>query len=391
MQFDQVLKALDRPTRGDLKLTLAELADAYDKGFARNFRGSLEDQAPAFRFSAIVLDAMLGRREHDLSGIVRDLGTVSAALDRDPPRLASFLENFNVFARSLAVEREALGRTIEELPRTLEATGPALDSLNASFPAVRRLAQGARPGVRSSGPAIRALRPLVAQLRGLVSENELRGLSRSLRNATPNLVSLSGSTVPFLEQLRPLASCVNEVTLPWSRDTVPDPNFPARGPVFQTGVKWLPGAAGESRSFDANNQWFKVLGSGGIETFQLGEGFFGTSALPIAGVNPPKPRSRPPLRPEEPCENQQTPDLRTSVGPPPKRVAVDWNSPETKLRAARSRETALVWMQQVIKDSGMNAKVVDKDATLDQIRAIAGRTGRLDQLSKLKRDLVVKK
>ncbi len=391
VQFDQVLKTLDKPTRDDLRLTLGELAKAYDAGFAKNFNATLEDQAPAFRFTSIVLDAMQGRRERDLSGIVRDLGTVSAALDREPPRLRSFLENFNVFARSLAVEREALGQTIEELPRTLEASGPALDALNVSFPAVRRLASGALPGVRTSGSAIAALRPLVTQLRGLVSENELRGLSRSLRAATPNLVALSGSTVPFLEQIRPLASCVNNVTLPWSRDTVPDPNFPARGPVFQTGVKWLPGAAGESRSFDANNQWFKVLGSGGVETFQLGEGFFGTSALPIAGVNPPKPAGRPPLRPEEPCENQQTPDLRTRVGAAPRKVKADWDSPAAKLRYAKSRETALVWMKHVVKDSGMDATVLDTDATLADIQAIARQAGRSDQLSKLRRDLVVKK
>ena len=391
VQFDQVLKTLDKPTRDDLRLTLGELAKAYDKGLAPNFRKTLEDQAPAFRFTSIVLDAMQGRRERDLSGIVRDVGTISAALDREPPRLRSFLENFNVFARSLAVERQALGDTVEELPRTLAAASPALDALNAAFPAARRLARGALPGVRSSGPAIAALRPLVTQLRGLVSKGELRGLSASLQSATPSLVALSRSSVPFMQQLRPLSSCVNETILPWSEDTVPDPNFPARGPVFQTGVKWLPGAAGESRSFDANNQWFKVLGSGGVETFQLGEGFFGTSALPIAGVNPPKAKSRPPLRPEVACETQQTPDLRTVVGEPPARVKADWKSPAAQTRLAKSRETALIWMEQVMKDSGMDAKLVDEDATLADIQAIAREAGRLDQLGKLRRELVVAK
>ena len=391
VQFDQVLKALNRPVRDDLKLTLSELAKAYDKGFAKNFNATLEDQAPAFKFSAIVLEALLGRREHDLSGVVRDLGTVSAAIDRSPPRLESFLVNFNTFARSLAVEREALGQTIEELPRTLAAASPALDALNAAFPDVRRFAVEARPGVRSSGPAIAALRPLVAQLRGLVSEDELRSLSRALSEATPNLAGLSRASVPLLEQIRPLSSCVNNVTLPWSRDTVPDPNFPARGPVFQTGVKWLPGVAGESRSFDANNQWFKVLGSGGVETFQLGEGFFGTSALPVAGVNPPKPKSRPPLRPDVACETQETPDLRSLPGAPPQRVKADWKTPEAQRRLAKSRATALVWMRDVLKDAGLDMQLVDKDATLADIQALARRAGRLDQLKLLDRKLVVKK
>ena len=171
---------------------------------------------------------------------------------------------------------------------------------------------------------------------------------------------------------------------------MPDPNFPARGPVYQTGVKWLPGVAGESRSFDANHQWFKVLGSGGVETFQLGEGFFGTAALPIAGVNPPNPQSRPPLRPEEPCENQQTPDLRTVVGAAPRRVKADWSSPEAQLRLAKSRESAVAWMQQVVEDTGMDATLIDKDATLADIQSIARRAGRAGQLGRLRRELVVK-
>jgi hypothetical protein len=315
---------------------------------------------------------------------------VAAAVDRDPPRLASFLENFNRFSQSLSVERDALGRTVEELPRTLAAATPAFDSLNDAFPAVRTLAVRALPGVRSSGPAIAATRPLVAQLRGLVSENELRGLSRSLRTATPALVSFTKSGVPLMKQFRLLASCVNEVTLPWANDTVPDPNFPAKGPVYQTGVKWLPGLAGESRSFDGNGQWFKVLGSGGVETFQLGEGYFGTAPLPIAGVNPPKPKARPPLRPEVPCETQERPDLRTVVGAPPKKVDTNWKSPAVLARYAKARETAMVWMRDVLKDTGMDVKLLDDDATLEDIQALARKTGRLDQLDKLTRKLVKK-
>ena len=392
VQFDQVLKALNRPVREDLRTTLAELAIAYDKGFARSFNKSLEDQAPAYRFSAIVLEAMLGRREHDLSGVVRDLGTVSAAIDRSPPRLESFLVNFNKTSRALAIERDALGRAVEELPRTLEAATPALDALNDSFPAVRTLAVRALPGVRSSGPAIAALRPLVTQLRGLFSEEELRGLSRTLRRATPSLVTFAEAGVPLMGQLRPLASCVNEVTLPWANDTVPDPNFPAKGPVYQTGVKWLPGLAGESRSFDGNGQWFKVLGSGGTETFQLGEGYFGTAPLPNAGVNPPTPAGgRPPLRPEVACETQQPPDMRTSVGDPPTKIKSDWGSPAVQARYAKARESALVWMADVLERSGMDAKLLDTDATLEDIRALAASTGRLDQLDRLDRKLVVKK
>ncbi|MEA2126305.1 MAG: phospholipid/cholesterol/gamma-HCH transport system substrate-binding protein, partial [Solirubrobacteraceae bacterium] len=304
VQLDEVLKALDFDTRSNLQLTLGELGKAFDAGLAKAFDKSLPDQAPAFKFSAIVAEALLGRRPHDLSGVVRDFGTDAAALDRSPPRLKSLLENFNIFAHSLAIENDNLAATVGELPRTLAAATPALDSLNAAFPSVRRFAISALPGVRSSGPAVAALRPLVAQLDGLVSERELRGLSRDLRAATPGLVRLSTRSVPLWHQLRPLASCLNNTVLPWSQDTVPDAAFPETGPVYQSAVKWLPGLAGESRSFDANGPWFKVLGSGGVETVQLGNGLLGLPLFPVEGVNPPQPAARPPLQPGVPCETQ---------------------------------------------------------------------------------------
>jgi virulence factor Mce-like protein len=384
VQFDQVLKALKRPTREAAQQTLGELSKAYDAGFAREFNASLEEQAPAFKFAAIVSEAMLGRRPHDLSGVVRDLGTVSQALDASPPRLKSFIENFDRFAASLAVERDNLQATVSELPRTLDAAGPAFDSLNAAFPSVRRFAVGALPGVRSSGPAIAALRPFVAQMRGLVSAGELRGLTADLRGATPGLVGLAEGSVPLLGQLRPLASCFTNVTVPWSRDTVPDDRFPASGPVYQEGVKWLPGLAGESRSGDANGQWFKVLGSGGVETVQLGQGLFGTSLFPILGVNPPKPASRPPLRSDVPCETQETPDLRTKAGAPPQRMKIDRNAPGVQARYAKAREVAILELREQLRKAGIDTPVLEEDATRVTVEGLARRAGNLGQLELLR-------
>jgi phospholipid/cholesterol/gamma-HCH transport system substrate-binding protein len=381
VQLDQVLKALNFSTRENLQLTLGELGKAMDAGLAKEFDKSLPDQAPAFKFSAIVAEALLGRRPHDLSGVVRDFATSAAALDRSPPRLKSLLENFNIFAHSLAIENDNLAAAVGELPRTLAAASPALDSLNASFPAVRRLAVDALPGVRSSGPAVAALRPLVAQLDGLVGADELRGLSRDLRAATPGLVRLSTRSVPLWQQLRPLASCINNVILPWSKQTVPDAAFPETGPVFQSAVKWLPGLAGESRSFDANGPWFKVLGSGGVETVELGNGLFGVPLFPVEGVNPPAPSARPPLRPDVACETQEVANLETIPGNAPAATKVDTTSPAFKERYEQSKLSAIAYLRDQLKRSGSDIKVSDQDATPAMIDALAKRAGNEAQLA----------
>ena len=115
-----------------------------------------------------------------------------------------------------------------------------------------------------------------------------------------------------IEQLRLVASCTDNVLVPFGNSTVPDKVFKASGPVYEELAKFLPGLAGESRSFDANGQWFKVLGTGGPETVSLGDGLFGTSLFLLEGVNPPPQRSRPPLQPGTACETQQPPDLSSN-------------------------------------------------------------------------------
>jgi phospholipid/cholesterol/gamma-HCH transport system substrate-binding protein len=225
--------------------------------------------------------------------------------------------------------------------------------------------------VRTSGPTIDVLMPLIVQLRGLVSPFELQGLSADLRGTIPALAELATDSVRLLEEVRAAASCQNEVILPWSKDRIDDPNFPAQGRVFEEAVKWLPGIAGESRSFDANGPWFKVLGSGGVETFQLGEDppLFGQALFPFLGSNPPKPRGRPPLKQDVPCETQEQPDLRTRPGPPPQRVATAANTSATRASQAKARRVAIDTLQAQLLRSGSKVKVLDRNATAADIEA----------------------
>ncbi len=373
VQLDQVLKALKKDTRADLREALAELFRAYSDDAGKSFNASLEFQPDAYRFSTRVNKALLGKNPHDLSNYIRDQGTVAAALDRNPGQLKALITDFNRFAGALAREQGALQAAVSELPRTLRAATPALDALNAAFPDVRRLAVGAVPGVRSTGPALTALQPLIVQLRGLVSKPELRGLTADLRSSTPPLTRFAKQSVPLLDELRQFSSCANTQIIPTGNDTVPDPNFPADGPSYQEFFKVFTALAGESRSHDANGSFFKVLGTGGVETFTLGSGLLGAAASPIIGTNPPKANRRPPLRGDVPCETQQQPDLRTIPGRGPARVANNQTSPAALKRTELAKQVALDEMAAKLKTEGIDVKPVNQDATLDQLKKAAGR------------------
>jgi hypothetical protein len=106
---------------------------------------------------------------------------------------------------------------------------------------------------------------------------------------------------------------------------------------------------------------------------QFEPGVFGTTALPLMGVNPPKPQARPPLRNDVPCENQQPPDLRsTAVAPPPQRK-VNTSNPAFKARWAKVRQYGMDLMKLSLRREGLadRFKVVDRDITKADLKGLA--------------------
>jgi hypothetical protein len=144
-----------------------------------------------------------------------------------------------------------------------------------------------------------------------MSRAELRGLLGDLRPAVPALARLTRGSTPLLKEVRLASSCQNEVVLPWTQLKIDDPAFPTKRNVGDESTKFLPGIAGESRSGDANGQWFRVLLIGGQYAYPEPGGTILQSASPL-GVNPPPPAQLArPYRPDVPCETQEKPDLRS--------------------------------------------------------------------------------
>ncbi len=367
VQFTDVLKALKSDVRADLRRTFAELSQTQANGGADALRRSLDSQPAAYKFSAIVSEALLGEKPGDLGRFLAGQATVAGALDRDPAALQGLVVNFNTTAAALASEEANLRASLRELPRTLRVALPTLSALNTAFPSVRSFSRAALPGVRSTSGTVDAVLPLVRQLRGLVGTDELRGLSRDLRTATPPLASLARTAVPLLGELRAVASCTNEVLVPFGNSTLPDPNFPAKGRVFEELPKSLVGLAGESRSSDANGQWFKVLGTGGVETVTLGNGLFGSVGAALEGVNPPATPKVPELNADAPCENQEPPDLRTIAGQAPASVKDGKGTEKVLERTAKAQATAVEVLRDQLKAQGNDIKVLDKAATKEQL------------------------
>jgi hypothetical protein len=241
--------------------------------------------------------------------------------------------------------------------------------------------------VRSSGPALTAGIPFVKQARGLVSENELRGLTRDARPLVPRLSRLTRGSQPLFEQVRSASSCQNEVIMPWTRLKVPDPNFPANGPVYQESVQFLPGIAGESRNGDANGQWFRVLGANGVNTYEDG-GIFANTLFPLLGANPPKSKE-PPIRYDQPCENQEVPNLATEAANPPTRVRSSQAGTNKTLESLANIQ-AIEWLSTQLKAQGLTTRARAAAEKALAMRESLGLVGKSLGLVKGKLGLVTK-
>jgi phospholipid/cholesterol/gamma-HCH transport system substrate-binding protein len=324
VQLDQVLTTLQADVRTNLQVFLKEFGAALsDHGGAEGFQELYRTSPGAFKYTSQVNEAFLGTEPHDLSGVIRNFDKVARALVQNEEQLKDLVTNFRIFAGSFAAQDESLEQAIAELPQVIDASRPAFANLNASFPALRAFAREALPGVRNTPETLDAATPLLHQVRRLVSKRELRGLVKDLRPTIPQLAKLSKRTIPFLEQSRALASCFNQVVIPWSNDTVDGgssyPHTPV-GPVYKETGYGLVGIAGESRSGDANGQYIRVQGAGGLNTVQLpatetSPPQVGVLQQPLLGQMPTiESSAKPDFKPDVPCETQEPPDM--SAGPP---------------------------------------------------------------------------
>jgi ABC-type transporter Mla subunit MlaD len=372
VQFDQVLTSLQSGTRQNLQVLLQQFGTALKKG-GKSYNASIQYWLPAYKYSAVVAHDALGIDPHDLSNAINDQGTVSGAINTHPQVLQNLITNFNGTAAAFARENVSLSNAVAELPKTLAAAIPAFHALNAAFCSgaevpncapgpLPQLAKALIPGVKSTGPMIDASLPFITQLRYLVSPSELRGLTADLAKTVPALSNLTRESVPLMANgVRPASSCVSNVVIPWTKLTINDPNFdasngfPAR-PVYVEAVDYLPGLAGESRNFDANGPYVRILGTGGTLTYSLQPGLLGQSLSPLQGEQPQSPpgQKSPPLEPSVACETQPPiTDLSTPTGGPPQQQSSGLGAPGASLRWESAAAAAIPAVKSIASLSGL--------------------------------------
>lgn len=322
VQLDEVLTALQRPTRGDLQTLLQEFSKGLADGGAEGLNQSFKYSGNAFKNSSIVNKALQGEQPNDLSKLIRGQQRVFAALDRNEVQLKDLITNFNITNAALASQSANLTATVRELPRVLAIARPALFNLNIALPATRELAKALIPGLQATPATVNAAidSGWITQTRKLLSQQELQGLAAQLQPTVASAASTTASSIKFLPQANNVSLCFSKVLLPAGDIKIQANNgYPANLVSGAENYKefWysLVGLSGEGASFDGNGQLTRFQTGGGATQYtwgkqnQVGDQQFANGLVAPVASRPSYPGKPPPFKSNVPCYKNPLPSV----------------------------------------------------------------------------------
>jgi ABC-type transporter Mla subunit MlaD len=193
VELDEILRAVDKPTRTALQRFVKGLAAATDeRGPDLNAAlGNLQPVAGQTTDLMTVLDSQRGA----VRRLIADTGTVFAALGQRRGELQGLVTAGDRVLRATARRNRELAETVEILPTTLREARPTLRDLEL-------LVGDATPVVRDLRPAARALGPTLTDTVALAPE--LEGLFRDVDRVIDVADTALPATTRFVDAARPV-------------------------------------------------------------------------------------------------------------------------------------------------------------------------------------------
>jgi phospholipid/cholesterol/gamma-HCH transport system substrate-binding protein len=334
VQLDRILNSLTTDPRRNLQTLLqgygaalnapaSPAQDRYQDPSVRGLTGgqalnlSLKYSPAAFEASAIVNEALLGVKPHDLSQAIKGNEDVFRGLAATGGQLPAFVTHFNQTLAALAARQQSLAQTISLLPSFLSTTDRTLGPLNRSFPPTKAFARAILPGIEQLAPTIDAGIPWLNQATALFSKPELGTLVSLLKPAVQRTAVSLNATKAFVVQADDLARCFDHTLVPTGNETIKDPPVGTGLRVYQELFQGAVGLAGASQNLDGNGRYIRTLAGGGSilrhTTAVPGVGpLWGNFVLRPLGTRPAWTNTTPPLRSDVACYTQAPPNLNSA-------------------------------------------------------------------------------
>ena len=321
VQFHDLLKVFDRPSRESLQTILDTTARALDDGGAAGLRTLAPELRPLLRDTAWVAEALRGTEHDDVSRLVAATDRLTSALARDPRQLGSLVDNLATVTGAVHARDAELAATVRGLDGVMREAPAALDALDAALPSVESAATQVAPALEIAPAALAETAAVLGKLGRLVAPGRRDETIAGLETAFVALPGLVGRMAGVFPAAKPTTDCLSSHVLPVFESEVPDGELSTGRPAWQDFVHALVGLAGASSNFDGNGHSLRYQ-------FGTGDQSFSTFAIPGFGqllANAPSSlqsrplpasdRALPPFRTDVPCSSQPPVDLEAASGP----------------------------------------------------------------------------
>ncbi|WP_243794883.1 MlaD family protein [Saccharopolyspora gloriosae] len=244
VELEQVLAALDEPTREHVKSTVQQL-DQQLKDHPQDIRATLNAAGPAVQELGEVLKAV-GQDGPAIQRLIRDLRTMMEPLAGRQAELEKIVRDLTAATGTMSAEQQQLKQALGELPSTLDSAKRTMDGVPEAVDETAPLLQDLRPATQQLKSVSQNLSPLLRDLRPAISD--LRPTLNSadeLLERTPDLLDSTHGTVPgvtqALDQLNPAVQFLRPYTpdlMGWlSNWSAAFANYDSQGHYFHGAVQ----------------------------------------------------------------------------------------------------------------------------------------------------------
>lgn len=212
-EVDQVLQALDAPTRKRLSSLIGRLQTTVD-GREAELGETIREASGTVAALGEVLRAV-GEDGPAIRAIVDDLSALLEVSAGRRDQISASVANLSAVTSAVAEEQEAINRALEVLPATLDAASTTLGKVPSASEETVALLGDLQPSTarlrsvsRKLAPVLVDLRPTVAELRPLLAAadellGQTPGLLDSSHQVLPTTDELLGDLSPAIAFLRP--------------------------------------------------------------------------------------------------------------------------------------------------------------------------------------------
>lgn len=200
MEVDQVLAALDEPTRQRLASLIRRL-DGTVQGNEQDLNQTVRSAGPALAALGEVLRA-LGTDGPAIKQLVNQLDGIVTTLVNRESNVRNVIDQVSTTTRVTAQQKEALAEVLGKLPETLRTADTTLGHVPGVADKAVPLLRDLQPATEKLPSVARNLRPVLSDLRPLVAElRPTLTAAQNLLTYTPGLLDSAHATFPGANSL----------------------------------------------------------------------------------------------------------------------------------------------------------------------------------------------